>query len=170
MAVVRWCRRGTCCGSTTASTERSSRRRSRAEGPGDDEHLGAVARTRPRSEAAPKAAAPVKQHPATTDAVAERAHRDQEPGHHEPVDVGDPQQLGARGLEVPRQRRDRQDRAPTGPSRRAGTRRRSPPGRSTPCALPGARRLVLDLHLSPLLAASICQLDPGWPETHRFAR
>jgi hypothetical protein len=41
---------------------------------------------------------------AAPDAVAERAHRDQEPGQEEAVDVGDPQQLRARGVEIGGQR------------------------------------------------------------------
>src|SRR5215218_4016959 len=44
------------------------------------------------TETTPKAAAP--------DPVAEGPHGDQEPGDHEAVDVGDPQQLGAARLEV----------------------------------------------------------------------
>ena len=38
---------------------------------------------------------PDHQQPAAADPVAEGAHRDQRAGHHEPVDVDDPQQLGA---------------------------------------------------------------------------
>ena len=45
---------------------------------------------------------------APTDAVAERAHRDQEARDHEAVDVDDPEQLGARGLEVLADRGDGQ--------------------------------------------------------------
>ena len=60
------------------------------------------------SEATPKAAAPIMQQPAAADAVAERAHGDQGAGDQEAVDVDDPQQLGAAGLEVRAEARHRQ--------------------------------------------------------------
>ena len=41
-----------------------------------------------------------QQHPAPPDPVAERAHRDQEAGDHEAVDVDDPEQLDAARPEV----------------------------------------------------------------------
>ena len=51
---------------------------------------------------------PDEEQPAAADTVAERAHRDQEAGQHEAVDVGDPEKLGARGLEIRGQRGHRQ--------------------------------------------------------------
>src|SRR6266545_879948 len=59
--------------------------------PADGEH-GEEQRQRGRRQGRPGDA---QQQPAAADAVAQGAHGDQEPGDHEPVDVGDPQQLGA---------------------------------------------------------------------------
>jgi hypothetical protein len=49
-----------------------------------------------------------QEQPATADAVAKGAHGDQRPGGHEPVDVDDPQQLGAGGPQVLAQMRNGQ--------------------------------------------------------------
>ena len=49
-----------------------------------------------------------QQQPAAADPVPQGAHGDQEPGDHEPVDVGDPQQLRAGWLQLRAERRHRQ--------------------------------------------------------------
>ena len=53
----------------------------------------------------PEGGGPGQQQSAAADPVAQGAHGDQEPGDHEPVDVGDPQQLGAAGLQLGAERR-----------------------------------------------------------------
>ena len=75
--------------------------------PADDQHLGA-GRERREERHGPERGRTDEQELAPADAVAERAHRDEEAGDHEPVDVDDPQQLGAARLEVRADRRHRQ--------------------------------------------------------------
>src|SRR5438093_613462 len=51
------------------------------------------------TEATPNAAAANQEKPAAADAIAQRAHRDQRSGDQEAVDVHDPQELRAAGLQ-----------------------------------------------------------------------
>ena len=73
----------------------------------DDEHLGAGAEGGEDRDGAEPGRTDQEQL-AAADAVAERAHRDEPAGDHEAVDVDDPQQLGARRLEVGADGRDRE--------------------------------------------------------------
>ena len=74
---------------------------------GHDQHLGAGGERGDHGDRAEGSGAD-QQQPAAADPVPERPERDQEPGEEEPVDVGDPQQLGAARLEIAGERRDRQ--------------------------------------------------------------
>ena len=93
--------------------ERHRRRRERRareplHGAGGDEHLGARRQGREHRGGAERAGAG-EQHLAPPDPVAERAHGDQGAGDEEAVDVGDPQQLSAAGIQVGRQGRNGQE-------------------------------------------------------------
>src|SRR5919108_320572 len=67
--------------------------------PGRDEHSRAGGE-RGQHGPHPECAGADHQEPPPADPVANRPHGDQGPGHQEPVDVDDPQQLGAAGAEV----------------------------------------------------------------------
>jgi hypothetical protein len=69
-----------------------------------DEHLDAR-RECSQQGGHPKRRSSDQQQTPATYPVTERAHRDQHAGHHETVDVDDPQQLRARGFQVGAQRR-----------------------------------------------------------------
>ena len=72
-----------------------------------DQHLGARRERGEHRDGGERRSADHQQ-PATTDAVAERPHRDEEAGDHEPVDVDDPEQLRTARLEVRAERRHRE--------------------------------------------------------------
>jgi hypothetical protein len=63
------------------------------------QHLGA-GRERSQDRHQAEGAGPDEQQPAAADAVAQGAHGDERSGDEEPVDVDDPQQLGAGRLQV----------------------------------------------------------------------
>ena len=58
------------------------------------------------TDATPNASGAEHQQPTASDPVAERAHRDQQAGQHEAVDVEDPQLLGRGGRQVAADERD----------------------------------------------------------------
>ncbi len=72
-----------------------------------DQHLGARGERGEERQDAEGGGADQEQLP-PADPVSERAHRDEETGDHEAVDVDDPQQLGAGRLQVLADGRDRQ--------------------------------------------------------------
>ena len=74
---------------------------------GGDQRLGAVRVGRDQGGGAEGGGAE-QQEPAAADAVAQRAHRHQQAGQDEAVDVEDPQLLGAARLQVGADRRDRE--------------------------------------------------------------
>ena len=79
----------------------------RRAAPGHDEHLDA-GREGGEDRRDSEGGRADEKKATTADPVAERAHRDQGAGHQEAVDVGDPEQLRARRLELRGQRRHRQ--------------------------------------------------------------
>jgi hypothetical protein len=87
---------------------RQGRGRDPEEGARGDEHLGAGREGGEDGRSAERGGAD-EQQPAPADPVAQGAHRDEQPGEKEAVDVGDPQELGAAGLEVGAQLRDREE-------------------------------------------------------------
>ena len=88
------------------------RRRKRRPGdpeqrPSGDQHLGARRERREHRGEAERARADQEQ-AAATDPVTQGAHRDQQAGDQEPVDVDDPEQLSAARLEVLAERGERE--------------------------------------------------------------
>lgn len=67
---------------------------------GSDEHRGA-ARIGGKDRCATERGGADQQQPAAADAIADRAHGNEQPGQHEAVDVKDPQLLHARRLKIP---------------------------------------------------------------------
>ena len=70
--------------------------------------ISALVENAASTEASAEGGGADQQQPAAADPVAERAHRDQQPGDQEAVDVDDPQQLRAARLEVRAQRGHRE--------------------------------------------------------------
>ena len=64
--------------------------------------ISALVENAASTEARRTPAAPIEQQPAAADPVAQRAHRDQQAGDQEAVDVDDPQQLRAARAAGPR--------------------------------------------------------------------
>ena len=89
-----------------------------------------------RRDAALNATAPIEQQPTPADPVAERAHRQEQPGEDEPVDVEDPQLLGRRGLQVLGDERHREEE--DGHVHRRDEDRQDQHGQPDPLAAPGS--------------------------------
>ena len=110
--------------SATASTAPASRRRPRAA-PELAISISALVENAASTEVTPNAAAPIsssRRRPIRSPSVPIVIRR---AGDQEPVDVDDPQQLGAAGLEVRAQATARRGAARSGPWRTAGTARAS---------------------------------------------
>jgi hypothetical protein len=147
------------------------RQRGRRQGrPGDpqqraggDQHPGAGRQGGEHGDD-PEGGGAAKQQPAAADAVAEGAHGDQEPRDHEPVDVGDPQQLGAAGPQVGADGRDGQvQHGQVHRVQQAGQREHRQPGPLPPPgpqASPGQRRVV---HMGVPNRFFILEQGCGWP-------
>jgi hypothetical protein len=120
--------------------------------PGHDQHLGAGGERRQQRDD-PEGRGADHQQPAAADAVAEGAHGEQRPGDHEPVDVDDPQQLGAAGLQVGADGRDGQlQHRQVHHVQHVGNREhrqpdpRTPPGAGCVCSGHQLHLVVSDLH------------------------
>ena len=111
------------------------------------------------TEAAPNAAAPISSSRRRPMRSPRRPHGDQRPGDHEPVDVDDPQQLGAAGLQVLAELRDGQ--VQHGQVHRVQQARNREHGQADPLSpsrLPGDHH-VHELH--PAVAACRSAVGPG---------
>ena len=131
--------------------ERERRRGERRRGHSEqrarhDQHLDARREGR-EHRADPEGGGADEEQAATADTVAERAHRDQEAGQQEAVDVRDPEQLRARGLEIGGQRGHRQ--IEDGQVHRVEQARQGDHSEPDPLAPPGPGQFCSDHELDP---------------------